>query len=117
MAPNLAVSTHELTQNILSSKFQGDKGPTNDQTAKIASCSTRTIRRHRQNVLLFGSTKAPSNSAGRPKTITPPMLTALCDKLAILPCMRLEDIVDFLRGEFKVEVTRFSICKALKDVD
>jgi len=117
MAPNLAVSTHELTQNIINSKLQGDQGPTDDQTAKIAYCSARAIRRHRQNVLLFGSTKAPSNGAGRPKTITPPMLTALCDKLAIVPCMRLKDMVTFLRGEFEVEVTRFSIRRALKDVD
>src|SRR6516162_10157123 len=117
MAPNLALSTHELTQNIINSKLQGDQGPTDDQTAKIARCSTRSIRRHRQNHLTFGSTKAPSNGAGRPKTITPSMLTALCDKLAILPCMRLEDMVDFLRGEFEVEVTRFSIRRALKDVD
>ena len=116
MAPNLALSTHELTQNIINSKLQGDQGPTDDQTAKIARCSTRTIRRHRWNLLTFGSTKAPSNGAGRPKTITPSMLTALCDKLAILPCMRLEDMVDFLCDEFEVEVTRFSIRRALKDV-
>jgi transposase len=45
------------------------------------------------------------------------MLTALCDKLAIVPCMRLKDIVTFLRSEFEVEVTRFSIRRALKDVD
>ena len=45
------------------------------------------------------------------------MLTALCDKLAIVSCMRLEDMVTFLRGEFEVEVTRFSIRRALKDVD
>jgi transposase len=44
------------------------------------------------------------------------MVTALCDKLAILPCMRLEDMVDFLRGEFEVEATRFSIRRALKNV-
>jgi transposase len=117
MAPNLAVSTHELTQNIINSKLQGDQGPTDDQTAKIACCSARAIRRHRQNVLLFGSTKAPSNGAGRPKTITPPMLTALCDKLAVVPCMSLKDMVTFLRGEFEVEVTRFSIRRALKNVD
>jgi len=45
------------------------------------------------------------------------MLTALCDKLAITPCMRLEDMVAFLRGEFEVKVTRFSIRRVLKDVD
>ena len=116
MAPNLAVSTHELTQNIINSKLQGDQGPTDDQTAKIACCSARTIRRHRRNVLLYGSTKAPSNGAGRPKTVTPPMLTALCDKLAIDPCMRLKDMVAFLHGEFEVDVNRFSIRRALKDV-
>ena len=45
------------------------------------------------------------------------MLTALCDKLAIVPCMRLKDMVTFLRGEYEVEVTRFSIRRALKNVD
>jgi transposase len=116
MAPNLAVSTHELTQNIINSRLQGDQGPTDDQTANIAYCSARAIRRHRRNVLLFGSTKAPSNGAGRPKTVTPPMLTALCDKLVIDPCMRLKDMVAFLRGEFEVELTRFSVRRALRDV-
>lgn len=31
--------------------------------------------------------------------------------------MRLEDMVTFLRGEFEVEVSRFSIRRALKDFD
>jgi len=44
MAPNLAVSTHELTQNIIGSKLRDDQGPTDDQTANIARCSTRAIR-------------------------------------------------------------------------
>jgi hypothetical protein len=44
------------------------------------------------------------------------MLTALCDELAIVPCMRLKDMVTFLRGEFEVELTRFSIRRALQDV-
>jgi hypothetical protein len=45
------------------------------------------------------------------------MLNALCDELATIPCMRLEDMVAFLCDEFKVEVTRFSIRRALKDVN
>ena len=65
------------------------------------------------NLLLFGSTKAPSNGAGRPKTITPPVLTALYDLLALNPCMRLEDMAAFLGKEFDVDVTRFSISRAL----
>jgi hypothetical protein len=48
--------------------------------------------------------KPQSNSAGRPKTITPPMLTAACDKLTISPCVCLQDMVTLLRDEFEVEV-------------
>ena len=44
------------------------------------------------------------------------MLIALCDKLAIDPCMRLKDMVVFLHGEFEVDVNRFSIRRALKDI-
>ncbi|KAK3933479.1 hypothetical protein QBC46DRAFT_225236, partial [Diplogelasinospora grovesii] len=78
MAPNLALATHELTQTILSSKLQGESAPTDKETAKIARC---TIRRHRSNYLAYGSTKAPSNGAGRPSTITPVMVAALRDQL------------------------------------
>jgi transposase len=73
-------------------------------------------RRHRRNVLLYGSTKAPSNGAGRPKTVKPPMRIALHDKLAIVPSMRLKDMVTFLRGEFDVELSRHSIRRDLRDV-
>src|SRR5438034_351256 len=111
MAPNLALSKHELIKDIIDSKLQGDKAPTDDETAKTASCSARSVRHIRSNLLLFGSTKAPSNGAGRPKTITPPMLTALYDQLALNPCMRLEDMAAFLRIEFDVDVTRFSISR------
>jgi len=42
------------------------------------------------------------------------MLTALYDKLAIDPCMRLKDMVAFLYGEFEVDINRFSIRRALR---
>jgi transposase len=116
MAPNLAVLTHELTENVIKSKLQGDRGPTDEQTASIARCSTCTIRRHRRNVLLYGLTKALPNSAGRPKTITPPMMSTLCDKLSTAPCMPLKKMVAFLRGEFEVELTPYSIYRALRNV-
>jgi transposase len=115
MAPNLALSTHDLIQNIISSKFQGDKALKDDDIAKIADCSDRTVRHIRSNLLLFGSTRALSNGARRPKTITPPILTALHDQLALDPCMRLNDMAAFLRKEFNADVTRFSIRRALKD--
>jgi transposase len=114
MAPNLAVATHELTESVIKSKLQGDRGPTDEQTARIARCSARTIRRHRRNVLLYGSTKAPSNGAGRHKSVKPPMRSALHDKLAIKPSMRLKDMVTFLSGEFEVELSRHSIRRELR---
>lgn len=116
MAPNLAISQHVLTQSIIESKLQGEEAPTDKMAAELASCSTRTIRRHRANWLRFRSTKAPPNGPGRPKTITPIMLTALCDQLSLTLCMRLEDMAAFLYKEFEVVVTRFSICRALKDI-
>jgi transposase len=100
---------------MINSKLQDDKALKDDDIAKIAECSDYMVRRIRSNLLLFGSTKAPSNGAGRPKTITPPMLTALYNQLAIDPCMRLSDIVAFLQKEFNVDVIRFSIRRALKD--
>jgi transposase len=114
MAPNLALSTHNLTQNMIDCKLHGDIVPTDDEVAKIAQCSTRTIRRHRSNYLVYGSTKAPSNGTGRPTTITPIMLSALREQLAVNSAMRLSDMATFLGEEFDVEVTRFSIRRALK---
>jgi len=78
MAPNLAHSNHDLIQSMISSKLQDGNGPTDDEIAKIAHCTPRTVRSIRRNLRLFGSTKAPSNGAGRPETITHNMLTALC---------------------------------------
>jgi hypothetical protein len=83
LAPNLALSRHILVQNMISSTLQDDKVLKDDDIAKIADCSDRAVRRIRSNVLLVGSTKAPSSGAGRPKTITPPMLTALYNQLAV----------------------------------
>ena len=115
MSPNLALSKHVLIQNMINTKLQDDEALKDDDIAKIADCSVCAVRRIRSNLLLFGSTKAPSNGAGRPKAITPPMLTALYDQLSIDPCMRLSDIAAFLQKEFNVDVTRFSIRRALKD--
>jgi hypothetical protein len=82
MASNLALSKHVLIQDMISSKLQDDEALKEVDIAKAAECTDRTVRRIRSNLLLFGSTKAPSNGAGRPKTITPPMLTALHDRFA-----------------------------------
>lgn len=117
MAPNLARSQHILTQCIIESKLQGEAAPTNEVAAGVVACSTRTIWRHRANLLRFGSTKAPSNGAGQPKIITPPILTALYGQLSFNPYMRLEDMATFLCEEFEVVVTRFNIRRALKNIE
>lgn len=73
MAPNLAKSTLEFIHDMISS---GEL--TASQIAEAAGCSKRAITRIRSNMRLFGSIKAPSIKAGRPRSITPIMLEALC---------------------------------------
>jgi hypothetical protein len=53
-----------LIKDIIESKLQGDKAPTDDETAEIAGCSARSVR---SNLLHFGSTKAPSNKGWAPR--------------------------------------------------
>lgn len=114
MAPNLAVSQHLAIRGMILSKSEGDKTLTNKEIARAANCSTRSVRRIRSNLLLFGSTKAPPNGGGRPKSISPLMLTALLDKLGSEPSLRLEDMTAFLNDEFDTDVTRFGVGRALK---
>ena len=82
MAPNLPPSTRDLIQNMIGSKSHGEALEDN-KIARIVRCSARTVRHIRSNLLVFGSTSAPSNGAGRPKTISPHMLTALYDRLSV----------------------------------
>lgn len=108
MAPNLAVAVHEQLEYMISSgKY------TDNQIASVARCSKRTIRRMRSNLRCFGSTKAPPNTVGRPKTITPPMFSALCDRLIEKPGMYRDEMVVFLWDEFETLVTTSSIGRAL----
>jgi hypothetical protein len=66
--------------------------------AEVASCSTRSIKAIHSNLHYFGTTKAPSNGGGRPRSITPPMLDALCDHLLEKPGQYLDEMVVFLRA-------------------
>jgi hypothetical protein len=52
---------------------------TTTQMAKAIGCSKRAIIRIKSNLRLFGTIKAPSIKAGRPRHITPIKLEALCD--------------------------------------
>jgi hypothetical protein len=57
----------------------------------------------------FGSTKASPNGVGRRKTITPPMLSALLERLIEKPELYQDEMVVFLYDEFNVLVTTSSI--------
>jgi len=91
MAPNLAESQHALIKDIsYSQQFKAK------EIANIAQCNPHTIYRIKQNLRCFGSTKALSNGVGRPRSITPPMLDALCKHLLEKPWLYQDEMVDFL---------------------
>ncbi|KAK6858582.1 hypothetical protein PG995_005146 [Apiospora arundinis] len=64
----------------------------------------------------FGSTRAPPNGGGRPRSITPFMLNALCDRLIEKPCMYQDEMVVFLWDEFEILVPTHSISRALASI-
>lgn len=91
MAPNLSLSQHHQIRDMtLSNSLTGV------QIAGVAGCSTRSVRTIRTNLRCF---KAPANGAGRPKSITPPMLHALCDRLIEKPHMYQDEMVVFVWDE------------------
>ena len=109
MAPNLAASTLQLIHDMILSNDL-----TVSKMAEAACCSERTIRRIRSNMRLFGGVKAPPNKGGRPRSLTPVMVKALCDHLFEKPHLYLDEMAHFLWEEFKTEITLCSISRALK---
>jgi hypothetical protein len=111
MAPNLAESQHTVIGDMSHSKlFKAD------EVAEVAGCNPRSIYRINKNRRCFSTTKAPSNGVGRPRSITPPMLDALCEHLLEKPGLYQDEMVLFLLDEFKVHATTFSIARALKSI-
>jgi transposase len=108
MAPNLAASQHDLIHDMIL-----DNSLTTPQMADVAGCSERSIRHIRSNLRCFGTTKAPFNGVGRPRSITPIMLQALCEHLLEKPDLYQEEIAVFLWDEFDAQVTVHSISRAL----
>jgi transposase len=111
MAPNLAESQHEVIRDMILSKSLTDP-----QKAEVAGCSARSIRGIRSNLHYFGTTRAPSNGVGRPRSVTPPMLDALCEHLLEKPDLYQDEMTIFLWDEFEVLVTTFSIGRALASI-
>jgi transposase len=109
MAPNFAVAQHAVIGDmILSESF------TANEIADVAGCSPRSVTTIKSNLRCFGSTKAPSNGVGRPRSITPPMLDALCEYLLEKPSLFQSKMQLFLLDEFNADITTSSIGRALK---
>jgi hypothetical protein len=75
MAPNLAESLHAQIRYIILSNRPAA------EIADVVGCSERSAFAIKSNLRCFSSTKAPSNGVGRPRSITPLMLDALCEYL------------------------------------
>jgi transposase len=108
MAPNLAPSKHEFIHDMIRS---GELSIS--EMAEAAGCNKSTILRISSNIRMFGSVKAPPNKGGRPRSITPDMLEALCDHLFEKPGLYLDEMAIFLWDEFNIHATKSSISRAL----
>ena len=108
MAPRLSPSKLRFIHDMIESQSL-----TTLQIADAAECSDRTIKNIRRNLRLFGTVHAPLNRVGRRRTITPPMLDALCEHLLEKPGLYLDEMVIFIWDEFRTLATTSSIRRAL----
>ena len=108
MAPNLSVAQHEQLAGMIEFSALSDA-----QIAEQAGCSPRAVRRIRSNMQHFDSTKAPPNAGGRPSSITPPMMSALCDHLLENPTLYQDEMAEYLMAEFGGHVSKYAVRRAL----
>jgi transposase len=108
MAPNLKAPQLELVHHMIESKSL-----TTSQIAHAVDCSKRSVKHIRDNLQAFGNVRAPRNGAGRPRSITQPMLEALCEYLMDKPTAYQDEMAVFLWDEFGKHVTIQSISRAL----
>ncbi|RKK26451.1 hypothetical protein BFJ66_g17116 [Fusarium oxysporum f. sp. cepae] len=108
MAPNLAACQHALIHDMILAGYK------NAVIARTANCRASSVRRIRTNMRCYGSTKAPSNGVGRRRLLSPPMLTALLDRLAVKPNMYRDEMVEFLGKEFETTIPASNIGRALR---
>lgn len=86
---------------------------TDEEIAKTIPCSTRSIVAIRSNLRRHGSARAPRKVAGWPRTMSTPMLHALCDHLVMKPELYLDEMAMFLYDEFRISVPEQTIGRAL----
>ncbi|KAF4420000.1 hypothetical protein F53441_14406 [Fusarium austroafricanum] len=103
MAPNLATCRHALIHDMILTGYK------NAVIARTANCMASSVRRIRAN-----STKAPPNGVGRRRLLSPPMLTALLDRLAVKPNLYRDEMVEFLEKEFETTIPASNIGRSLR---
>ncbi|KAI2669605.1 transcriptional regulator family: Helix-turn-helix [Penicillium roqueforti] len=111
MAPNLKPAHLDFIHHMIQSNSL-----TASQMAHAANCSKQTILHIQSNLRAFGNVRAPRNGVGRPRSITPPMLEALCEHLMEKPALYQDEMALFLWDEFGKQVTIQSISRALGSV-
>jgi transposase len=109
MARNLNAWQRKMILHMISSKNR----LTTSQMAKLAECSERSITNIRKKMRLFGSPNPPTIPPGQPPSVTPVMLDALCDRLAEIPGLYIDEMANFLRDEFNILPSSSSIQRAL----
>lgn len=109
MARKLAVWQHVFIRDMIEKRRW-----TCAHIARAVPCSTRTVQAIRTNLRLYGSTTAPYNGGGRPRSMTPAMIDALCGHLEEKPTLTLDEMVLFLWDEFEQMMSTSTISRALK---
>jgi transposase len=84
------------------------------EIADAASCSIRGVYRIKRKRRRSSTTDTPSKRVGRPRSITPPVLDALCEHLLENPGLYHHEMVEFVWSRFQVHVNVSSIRRALK---
>ena len=111
MAPNLATSQHVMIRDMIT-----HGGFSYPKIARAAGCSTGAVKAISANLRCFGSTTAPPNGGGRPRSIAPPMIDALREHLLEKPDQYLDEMALFLWDEFEVRVTTSTISRTLRSI-
>jgi transposase len=103
----IAESQHVIIGDMIASKVPFKA----QQIANVAGCNRRTIHRRSKRL-----PKASPYPVGRPRSVTPQMLDTLCEHLLENPGLYLEEMVLFVLDKFKLQVTTYSIARALKSI-
>jgi hypothetical protein len=97
MAPRLPPSKLHLIHDMIQSESL-----TTSQMTDAAECSERSFKNIRRNLRQFGSTHALPNRIDRRRSISPPMLEALCHHLLKKPSLYLDEMAIFPWDEFQM---------------